>query len=259
VLLVVQNSGSMSDEQVVLAGFAQELVSQLAAPPFDWRVAVAYTDMHLAPSPDPASDTCAGSAGPGRRRLCPFTADAGTVRNGVSACAYARPGTCGSGSERAFTGAQVALQRFLAGSGCEAVPGAACALRPGVPLFVIFLGDTGEQSVSPPPGQPDNSVESWSRYLADFDPVAPGAQAATAHGMRCPLRPQPGDTAGPCSDDDVVAARYDRFSLLVRAGIGVEGSIRSADQAQIRSTVAAILARLSEAIFGDGFEAQTTR
>src|SRR2546422_8389629 len=162
-LWVIDNSPSMAGEQAVLSAAAGAIAAQLANArcTIDWRMAVAYPDLHLAPT---ATDTCAGAPGPGRRRLCPFTTDIDVFRNGAPECAYVKAGTCGDGSERGFNSARSAIARFLAGTGCEPVPGTDCQLRPGARLVTIFLTDTGEQTPdrTPPPGQPDNSVASWA-------------------------------------------------------------------------------------------------
>src|SRR5256712_12533662 len=120
-LWVIDNSPSMAGEQAVLSAAADDIATQLANArcTIDWRMAVAYTDLHLPPS---ATDTCAGAPGPGRRRLCPFTTDIDVFRNGTPQCAYVKAGTCGDGSERGFNSARVAIDRFTAGPGCG--PGA---------------------------------------------------------------------------------------------------------------------------------------
>src|SRR3989442_3024560 len=79
-LWVVDNSPSMAGEQAVLSAAADDIAAQLASArcPIDWRMAVAYTDLHLPPS---ATDTCVGAPGPGRRRARPVTPDVNNVRN----------------------------------------------------------------------------------------------------------------------------------------------------------------------------------
>jgi hypothetical protein len=142
-LWVIDNSPSMAGEQRVLASTASAIEDQLshARCEIDWRMAVAYTDLHRAPT---SNDVCDGAVGPGRRRLCPFTNDMNVFRFGTPECAYALPGTCGDGSERGFNAARVAIERFSAGQGCEPVPNSSCDLRPDASLSVIFMTDTGE-------------------------------------------------------------------------------------------------------------------
>ncbi len=236
-LWVVDNSGSMGDDQDALVAAANEMASQLTNAGIDWRMAVAYTDLHMAPS---ANDTCLGAAGPGRRRVCPFTRDVDVFKNGTANCAYVKCGTCGSSSERGFHSARIAVERFLAGSGCE--PGGECFLRPDAQLVIIFFTDTGEQTpdTNPPPGQPDNSVASWVRYFSDYDLSRPGAQRALVHGILCPGRQAVG-AEGPCTDALLDPALYDRYSQLVSQMGGVEGSIRDTDQPQLPGTIRVIL------------------
>lgn len=114
-LWVIDNSPSMRDEQEVLSSTADAIADQLATAQcnIDWRMAVAYTDLHRAPTSD---DTCSRAVGPGRRRVCPFTDDIDVFRMGTPECAYVMPGTCGDGSERGFNASRVAIDRFLAGS-----------------------------------------------------------------------------------------------------------------------------------------------
>src|SRR5262245_33896484 len=97
-LWVIDNSPSMAGETAVLASAGDDIAARLAGArcPMDWRLAVAYTDLHLSPT---TMDICEGAPGPGRRRVCPFTRDIGLFRNGAPECAYVRPGTCGDGSE----------------------------------------------------------------------------------------------------------------------------------------------------------------
>src|SRR5438874_1917498 len=97
-LWVIDNSPSMAGEQAVLSAAADDIGNQLATArcAIDWRMAVAYTDLHLQPG---ANDVCSGAPGPGRRRLCPFTTDLDVFRNGTPQCAYVKAGTCGGGTE----------------------------------------------------------------------------------------------------------------------------------------------------------------
>lgn len=224
-LWIVDNSPSMANEQAVLASAADDIATRLARAscPIDWRMAVAYTDLHLPPS---AEDVCPGAPGPGRRRVCPFTQDIDVLRNGTRECAYAKAGTCGAGSERGFNSARVAIDRFLEGTGCEPVPGSDCALRPDARLVIIFFTDTGEQTTSSeaPPAQPDNSVASWVRYFSDYDLRTRGAQPAQVHGILCPLRPGD-DGARPCSDGLPDPGLYDRYSQVIGRMGGAEGNL----------------------------------
>src|SRR5437762_3252735 len=183
-LWVIDNSPSMAGEQAVLSAAADDIGNQLATArcAIDWRMAVAYTDLHLQPG---ANDVCSGAPGPGRRRLCPFTTDLDVFRNGTPQCAYVKAGTCGDGSERGFNSARVAIDRFAAGIGCEPVPGGDCTLRPDAQLAVIFMTDTGEQTTDAeaPPAEPDNSVLSGINYFSDYDVLRPGAQRALVDGL----------------------------------------------------------------------------
>src|SRR5262245_37647570 len=124
-LWVIDNSPSMEGEQAALSAAAQDMASRLASArcSIDWRMAVAYTDLHLSPS---TADIGPAPPAPGRRRLCPLTRDLDLFRHGGPACAYVKAGTCGDGSERGFNSARVAIDRFIAGNGCEPVPGGEC-------------------------------------------------------------------------------------------------------------------------------------
>src|SRR5262245_18165652 len=251
-LWVIDNSPSMAGEQDALSAAAQDMASRLASArcSIDWRMAVAYTDLHLSPS---TADICPGAPGPGRRRLCPFTRDIDLFRNGGLACAYVKEGTCGDGSERGFNSARVAIDRFIAGNGCEPVPGGECGLRPDARLVTVFFTDTGEQTPdrSPPPGEPNNSVASWVDYFRNYDPALPGMHRSQVHGILCPLRPTASNPA-PCSDGLPDPTLFDRYSEVVSALGGTEGSIRG-DQASIGETVGHIVdAAIVGACCGDG-------
>jgi hypothetical protein len=238
-LWVIDNSGSMGDDQDALSAAANEIANQLATAGIDWRMAVTYTDLHVAPSADAGADVCDGGPGPGRRRICPFTTDINLFRNGSAQCAYVRAGTCGSGSERGFNSARRALDVFLAADGgCEPVTGGSCSLRPDARLVLIFFTDTGEQTPSSqaPPGQDGgNTPADWASYFRRTPPDG----GSLVHGVLCPLRPDGGP--GPCTDNLTSSAQYDRYSDVLRSLGGVEGSIRDVDQPQLPQTITRIL------------------
>lgn len=219
-LFVIDNSVSMGTHQESLAEAAEEMVSQLASDSIDWRVAVTYTDLR---SGDIAGQgpTCAGAPGAGSHVLCPFTRDMQVFRDGDAGCAYANPGTCGGGAERGFSAARAALTRLSAGTGCEAVTGGECNLRPDANLVLIFVTDTGEQTTSGPLPGDDDTVEAWASYF-----VSQGVQVV--HGIDCPVNPTPANPA-PCGDKDVDAESYDRYRQMIDAFMGVEASIMDSD------------------------------
>src|SRR5947208_2723016 len=252
-LWVIDNSPSMAGEQAVLSAAADDIGNQLATArcAIDWRMAVAYTDLHLQPG---ANDVCSGAPGPGRRRLCPFTTDLDVFRNGTPQCAYVKAGTCGDGSERGFNSARVAIDRFAAGMGCEPVPGGDCTLRPDAQLAVIFMTDTGEQTTDAeaPPAEPDNSVLSWINYFSDYDVLRPAAQRALVNGILCPLRPTV-DNPVPCSDRLPDPALFDRYSQVIAAMGGTEGSIRNTDMMDLNDAITQIVdAAIAGACCGNG-------
>lgn len=242
-LWIIDNSGSMGDDQAALAAAAQAMASQLASARINWRIATAYTD-----SDRPSSHgTCQGAPGPGRAVVCPFTTDINLFRNGSSQCAYSRAGTCGSGTERALAGAAAAINVFRNGTGCEPVTGGACNLRSDAQLVVIFLSDTGDQTTAGPSGQPDNTVDSWARFFRNYTGgVGAAARAAIVDGIVCPSRTNiasadGGIASGPCTDDLANLPLYDRIPQVISLMGGVEGSVRASDQAQLPSTIRSIL------------------
>src|SRR5881398_377611 len=252
-LWIIDNSPSMAGEQSVLSAAADDIANQLANArcPIDWRMAVAYTDLHLQPG---ANDVCPGAPGPGRRRLCPFTTDLNVFRNGTPQCAYVKAGTCGDASERGFNGARVAIDRLLAGTGCEPVPGGDCTLRPDAQLAVIFMTDTGDQTTDTetPPGEPDNSVPSWVSYFSDYDLLRPAAQRSLVDGIVCPLRPTV-DNPAPCSDRLEDPVLFDRYSQVIAGMGGTEGSIRNDDMMQLNDSITRIVdAAIVGACCGNG-------
>jgi hypothetical protein len=219
-LFVIDNSVSMGAHQAALSQAAEEMVAQLARDSIDWRVAVTYTDLR---SGDVAGEgtTCAGTVGAGSHVLCPFTRDMAVFRDGTAGCAYANPGTCGGGAERGFSAARAALARLGTGTGCEVVRGGECSLRPGANLVLVFVTDTGEQTTSGPSPGDDSSVATWATFFA-----SQGVEVI--HGINCPIDPTPANPA-PCGDKDVAAADYQRYRQIIRASLGVEGSILDSD------------------------------
>jgi hypothetical protein len=199
------------------------MAAQLASDSIDWRVAVAYTDLR---SGDVAGQgtTCAGAAGAGSHVLCPFTRDMHVFRDGSAGCAYTNPGTCGGGAERGFSAARAALTRLSAGTGCEAVPGGECNLRPDANLVLIFVTDTGEQTTSGPLPGDDDTLEAWATFFA-----SQGVQVV--HGITCPFDPTPENPA-PCGDGGVDAESYERYRAMIAVFMGVEASILDSDFAE---------------------------
>jgi hypothetical protein len=186
--------------------------------------------------------------------VCPFTRDIGVFRDGTAECAYTRAGTCGDGSERGFFSAARAIQYFQAGSGCEAVPGAECNLRPDARVALVFFTDTGELTpiTHAPPGQADGSVGSWVSYFRDYNLTAPGAQKAQVHGILCPFRPTPENPA-PCSDAVSDPSRFDRYSVVIRELGGTEASIRDDSESNLMDSISRIVeATIAGACCGDG-------
>lgn len=245
---VIDNSGSMGDDQTALSAAAQTMATQLDTANIDWRIAVAYTDSDRAN----LRATCSGAPGPGKGVICPFTTDISLFRNGSAECAYTRAGTCGSGSERIFAGAQAALQAFLNGTGCETVTNGSCSFRSDAQVVVIFFSDTGEQTSSNPPGRSGTTVADWVAYFNNFNQGAGGVmRRALVSGIVCPSRTlivRDGGTDGPCTDNLTSLPAYDRLSQFLSAVGGVEGSIRASDQAQLPATIGRILSSVIGAV-----------
>src|SRR5437870_4797852 len=248
-LWVIDNSPSMTDKQAVLSMAATNIADELAHAtcPIDWRMAVTYTDLYV---PASSNDVCSGAPGPGRRVLCPFTKDIDVFRNGTAQCAYVKAGDCGSNTERGFSSAAIAINDLLGGTGCQPVPSTDCALRPDARLVTVFFTDTGEQTTSSAPGEPDDSVASWARYFGDYDLLTPGTQPSQVHGLLCPLRPTPANPS-PCGDKLADPTLFDRYSNVIAELGGTEGSI--ADQAHLPDAIKSIVdAAIAGACCGDG-------
>ncbi len=151
-LWVVDNSGSMDDDQAALSSAGTEMVNALAQSQLDWRIATVYTD----------SDRT------GTYRA--FTTNTATFQSDVT------PGTNGSGTERGFQPVQDALaDRYLNGGPAA---GDANRLRPGATLVVVFVSDELEQS--------GGTEASWQTFFEDYDPTTPGAQRAFLTGLIYP-------------------------------------------------------------------------
>src|SRR5439155_995152 len=146
------------------------------------------------------------------------------------------------------------IDRLLAGTGCEPVPGGECPLRPDAQLAVIFMTDTGDQTTDTetPPGEPDNSVPSWVSYFSDYDLLRPAAQRSLVDGIVCPLRPTV-DNPAPCSDRLEDPVLFDRYSQVIAGMGGTEGSIRNDDMMQLNDSITRIVdAAIVGACCGNG-------
>src|SRR5262249_27678621 len=138
-------------------------------------------------------------------------------------------------------------------SGCEPVPGGECGLRPDARLVTVFFTDTGEQTPAknPRPGGPTNTAPAWAASSATNNPPRPGRTPTQVPGTLSPFRP-PAGTPPPCSDGLPDPTLFDRYSEVVSALGGTEGSIRG-DQASIGETVGHIVdAAIVGACCGDG-------
>src|SRR5438876_263449 len=116
------------------------------------------------------------------------------------------------------------------------------------------MTDTGEQTTDAeaPPAEPDNSVLSWITYSTASDVLRPGAQRALVDGLLCPLRPTVDDPV-PCSDRLPDPALFDRYSQVIAAMDGTEGSIRNTDMMDLNAAITQIVdAAIAGACCGNG-------
>src|SRR5438046_2268344 len=93
----------------------------------------------------------------------------------------------------------------------------------------------------------------WRMAVAYPDPhLRPGAQRALVNGLLCPLRPTV-DNPVPCSDRLPDPALFDRYSQVIAAMGGTEGSIRNTDMMDLNDAITQIVdAAIAGACCGNG-------
>lgn len=210
---VIDNSGSMGDDQNALAAAATAMGEQLQSATIDWRIATLTTDY----------DT----RGAGSRRISDFTDDISTFQ------ANAQPGTNGSGTERGFQPVKCALRGGTTSecrSGTDTpsfLPAAEndpSKIRPDSTLVLVFFSDESEQS--------SGSVQSWVDLFSDWDPANPGREAFVAGITSC----DNSIGGSGCGQGD---ARRTRYTDLISQMQGIHGDLRNL--AGISDTIRAIL------------------
>ena len=125
VIVVVDNSGSMEEEQQALAEAAADLTSTLSSSGLNWRVGITTTD---------ANPNTNGGDG---QLIGGVSTQTGTIRSTIE-----NIGTDGSGREYGLRAVRRALERATENDRLE---GDAHALRPGVPVAIILLTDSEDQ------------------------------------------------------------------------------------------------------------------
>ena len=272
ILFVVDNSGSMSNEQNALAAAANAMTAQLQASTVDWRISVVTSDLDelTADSFDweintwpntPSAERCAYSnvmgTFPEGPRYCAFMRDAASL----DAC-VASLSICGNGTENFFRpvaclmGAEVNgdfqcgrnnLQAPYTGyapppgnyamlprtpAGMENVH----KLRDGAKLVVVVLTDTNDQSDGRFAAPPNDNLAGWVDFFQDVDGLGTDASRAFVGGIVCP--------AGVNCSDDFTTDRWERFFSLSN---GVFADLPSdsdpAQQAKIQTSIQEILDR----------------
>ncbi|WP_373045122.1 adventurous gliding motility lipoprotein CglD [Vulgatibacter sp.] len=217
-LWVIDNSGSMDDDQAALSDAATAMGQQLDGAAVDWRIAVITTDLD--------------ERGTGSGRLADFTTDIATFRQAAS------PGTSGSGSENGFAPVRCALE---GGSNCHtsvrsgyflpATAGRADKLRPDATLVVVFVSDEPEQS--------GGTESSWTQYFTDWDASRAGDQTAILTGI---LTCQAQHNAG-CND----VAQAERYHRVINGMGGIIGDLANLQEisATINTLVNAVIGSTS--------------
>jgi hypothetical protein len=120
------------------------------------------------------------------------------------------------------------------------VPGGQCNLRSDAQLAIVIFTDTGDQTTDPPPGQPNNSEQSWVNYFRNIEAVDGGTRRAMLNGILCPGRQNVGSN-GPCTDNLTDLTLYDRLRRVISQMGGVEGSSRDTDRPLLPTTIRSIM------------------
>lgn len=198
---VVDNSGSMGDEQQAVATAAQQMAAQLQNSTLDWRIAVVSSEYNLrdgqpnsTPTFNGVQGTCAFDdpnsvivPGGSRMCMCKFTQDVATFQNCVLGI-----GLAGSGAEGAYEPLKQALNSvFLKQNQADA----ALKIRPGAVVVTVILSDAGEQSpVNFTARFPySGDINTWTTYFRggaganSWDPNRSDEPPMILGGILCPF------------------------------------------------------------------------
>lgn len=261
-LWIIDNSGSMEEEQQTVANAATEMTSQLGSSTLDWRLGVITTDLEIydvnnwtpyvyQSGTNYPSGTCSYPTGywepNGQPVYCPFTTNASHFSDCVSSLYI-----CGVGFETAFA-------PFACVMGAEVVGGYWCAddqfigmepptaykmlpkaandptkVRSGAQLAVIIMSDEPERSEEV--GFPATTISEWVNYFANYD--GQGSSAFVA-GILCP----PGQNCA-CTGTTACEISDNRYRDLIQGMNGVEGDI------SVPATIPSTLSQIITAVAG---------
>ena len=207
-LWVIDNSGSMDDDQQALANAANAMGAQLDGAAIDWRIAVITTDADQK----------------GTSMVKNFTTDIATFR------ANATPGINGSGTERGFAPVRCVLgghssctNNLRNGYFLPAAANDPAKVRPDATLVVVFVSDEPEQS--------SGTEADWIQYFTDWDAGRPGDQTAILTGiLTCQLQHNSN-----CAD----TTYSERYHRVINAMGGVIGDLSNLQS--ISATINAIM------------------
>ena len=231
ILWVVDNSGSMGNDQEAVKAAGDQMLALLENAPIDWRMALVTTAYYRTYNTSNAT-----------RDLKPFTSDIDTVKCWFDQTCADWITTDGTGTEKALLSAKDAIDQFL-----PSTASTDAKIRPDAHLVLIFLSDTDDQDTTTTanhcgsPADPKKCL-SWSpaqyvTYFGDYDPVTPANQAAQVHGVLC-KRDNANDPD--CTDD--LGGAYTRVISVVRSMQGVLGNIVGFEQpANSAATLDAII------------------
>lgn len=221
VLFVIDNSGSMADEQALLAqnfeSFAQQIIGYV-----DYRVAVITTDMNSPGEQSGQFISTFESASPWSLSALDNSACSAieiphgcfrgsgvvTVQSSMSIeeqrsafAANVNVGTCGSGQERGFDALLIALAES-GSTGCNAG-----FLRPEANLVIIFVTDEEDDSAIAVEAAADQigQIKPWAQVrvaviggVQDGEPSQCSKNEGAACGSLCEQRPADGSHT-PCT------------------------------------------------------------
>jgi len=165
VLVVVDNSSSMDDDQDAVETSIDALIARLDAAGVDWRVAVTTTEAYLLATEstrldDPLMDTCSGLRGDGF--VSNAAPDAGAR---VRELALTEPGCeanvekpganlCGDDAESGLESTATVLERIADRAGDDPICGEAHAWRAGSARLVLWLSDEEDTAILGTNGAP---------------------------------------------------------------------------------------------------------
>lgn len=229
IIWVIDDSGSMSDEQAAVAAAASAMGTQLSGSTLDWRIAIVTTYYH---SRQAVGDT-----------IFDFTNNIATFQSNVNAVVAS-----GRGSERGFQ----SLERAMDNRWLPAAPNNAARIRPDARVVIVVLSDAGDQSSV-------QNTSYWTNYFqggahADsWDPNRTDEAPMVMGGILCPLGTGSGCTGEGDSTSGAAPGPLLQYHNTITNLGGIVGAIAESDGSQLNNTsqIGSIIEAILNAAIGN--------